>query len=654
MKSRILIIFSLLLALWGVVLVRAALVQIFPNERLENLKKRQFETSIQIRTRRGAILDRNGKELAASVPSYSLFADPKLIKNPTLTSIRLGGLLGVSPNNLKKRIKDRRRRFLWVRRQLSEAQMQKIKSWDEPGLGFIEEPKRVYPNGSLLAQTIGFVGSEGAGLDGLELQFEKYLEGQLKQVILPRDARGRPLLPDGRALTNVPDGADLELTIDSELQFVLEQELLATTEKFNAQSAMGIVMDAQTSEILAMANLPTFDLNEASRFSQSVRRNRLVSDTFEPGSTFKTILMASALGQNVIRPNSRFFCENGKFKVGDKWINEADTDHKFGWLNATEILAQSSNIGTTKIALDLGDKRFIKTIHDFGFGQKTGVELPGEARGLINALPWRPHLLSNVSFGHGISVTPMQLAVAYTAIANGGWLKKPRIVKAIRPKNDEAPIEFSSESLRQVLSTNDAATLRMMLTAATDEQGTGAKARIPGFQVAGKTGTAQKIDAEKGGYKANAYVSSFSGFVPAHDPRYVILIAIDDPQKAYYGSQVAAPVFAKIAQFLVRKAGLPPVLLSENNVIAVSAATARQSIQDRAVADLRQMQRDQTPATDFPNLLGLTLREAITKLPRQSLTYEVKGHGVVTRTVPEAGARLEGVKSVRLILENPN
>ena len=315
MKSRIIILFSFFLGLWTLVLVRAAMVQIFPNSRLEALKKRQFETSIQIRTRRGAILDRNGKELAASVPSYSLFADPKLIENHMLTSVRLGKMLGVAPNNIRRRLRDRHRRFLWIKRQLSEAQMQKIKEWEEPGLGFIVEPKRIYPNGSLLAQTLGFVGNEGSGLEGLELQYDKQLKGQMKQIILPRDARGRPLLPDGRALTDVPDGSDLELTIDGELQFVLEQELTKTTERFEATSALGIVMDAHTSEILAVANVPTFDLNEAFRFPNASRRNRAVADAFEPGSTFKTFLIAAALSQNVARPSSRFFCENGNIKL---------------------------------------------------------------------------------------------------------------------------------------------------------------------------------------------------------------------------------------------------------------------------------------------------------------------------------------------------
>lgn len=642
MKSRILILFSCFLVLWGVLIVRAGFLQILPDSRLDHLRKKQFETSLQIRTRRGAILDREGNELAASVPAYSLFADPKMIQDSYGLAKRLAKTLNIPEKSLRKRLRDQQRRFIWIKRQLNEAERDKIKKWDVAGLGFVEEPKRVYPNGGLLSQVLGFVGSEGSGLEGLELQFNKDLQGQLRQVLLPRDARGRPLLADGRSLTEVPDGADLELTIDYEAQFNLEQELAMAVEKFDASSAMGIVMDAQTSEILAMANSPTKNL-----------RNRLVTDAFEPGSTLKTFVIAGALKENLVRPSTRYFCENGRWKVSDRWINEADAHHRFEWLNVTEILAQSSNIGTAKIAFDLGASRLFQTLVDFGFGAKTGVGLPGEARGILNPLPWRPHLLSNVSFGHGIAVTPMQMVAAYGAIANGGVLKKPLLVKRVRKPNEE-PREFQAEEVRRVLSPQDAATMRLMLTAATEIKATGANARIPGYHVAGKTGTAQKVDAVKGGYARNEYISSFAGFVPAHDPRYVILIVVDNPQKAYYGSQVAAPVFAKMAQYMVRRAGLPPVLISESNVIrGQSEEKRRATLQEKAVNELLQPSIE-TEAGIFPNLLGMTLREALTMVRDQATQVDVRGHGVVVRTVPQAGATLGKRRRVTLVLENPD
>jgi cell division protein FtsI (penicillin-binding protein 3) len=643
MRSRILLLFSCFLVLWGVLIVRAGALQMLPDSRLDNLKKRQFETSLQIRTRRGAIVDRHGNELAASVPAYSLFADPKMITDSSRLAKRLSKAFNLPEAATRKRLRDRQRRFIWLKRQISEAERDKIKKWDEPGLGFIEEPKRVYPNGGLLAQVLGFVGSEGSGLEGLELQFNKDLEGQLKQVLLPRDARGRPLLADGRSLTEVPDGADLELTIDYEAQFNLEQELQSVVEKFEAASAMGVVMDAQTSEILAMANLPLSHL-----------RNRLVADAFEPGSIMKTFVVAAALRENLVRPSTRYFCEGGRWKIGDKWIKEAMESEKFEWLNVTEILAHSSNIGTAKIAFDLGAQRLFQGLADFGFGAKTGMDLPGEARGIMNPLPWRPHLLSNISFGHGIAVTPMQMIAAYGAIANGGMLRKPMLVKKVRRPGQAEAVELQPQDIRRVLTSADAATMRLMLTAATEEKATGWNARIPGYHVAGKTGTAQKVDTVKGGYIPNSYISSFAGFVPAHNPRYVILVAIDDPKKAYYGSQVAAPVFSRIAQYMVRRAGLPPVLFTENNMVrGASPEKRRTDLQARAVADLKSAAENEAAGT-FPNLLGLTLREALTKVRGQASHIQVRGHGVVVRTIPQSGALVPSRHRVTLVLENPD
>ncbi len=657
MKSRIIFLFSCFLGLWSMLLIRAMFIQIFPDGRLENLKRKQFETSVQIRTRRGAILDRYGKELAASVPAYSLFADPKLVKDSYNLINRLSKHLDIPKSTLRKRLRDRDRRFVWIRRQLNEKQRDEIKKWGEPGLGFVEEPRRVYPNGGLLSQVLGFVGSEGDGLEGLEKQFNKNLEGKLKSILLPRDARGRPLLEDGRALTEVPDGSDLELTIDHEVQFTLERELHQMVTKFDADAAVGLVMDSQSSEVLALANLPAFNAEDGARANIQARRNHVVTDAFEPGSTMKTFVVAAGLRENTLKPSTRYDCENGKMKVGDRVISEADVHHKFGVLSATEILAFSSNIGATKIAFEVGAEKFYKTLVDFGFGGKIGIELPGEARGILNPLPWRPHLLANIAFGHGIAVTPLQLAAAYGAIANGGVLKKPLLVRSIRTPGAD-PQLFQAEEIRRVLSVTEAATMRLMLNAATEEKATGALARIQGYYVAGKTGTAQKVDPVKGGYAKNAYISSFAGFVPAHNPRFVIFVAIDNPKKAYYGSQVAAPVFAKMAQYLVRRAGLQPVLISESNVIPAQSDRARSELQSEAVDEIKRLHEIANPlpigtTPVFPNLRGLTLREALNRIRPNVNRVDIRGHGLVVRTVPEPGADFSKKRSVRLILENP-
>ena len=651
MKSRILILFSVFIGLWGVLLIRAASLQIFPNSRLEHLKRRQFETSLQIRTRRGAILDRQGAELAASVPAFSLFADPKLIEDPEGLSVRLGKYLRVPSGRLRKALRYKQRRFVWVKRQLSERQRDEIKRWQEPGLGFVEEPRRVYPNGSLLAQVLGFVGSEGNGLEGLELQYDRDLQGQLKTILLPRDARGRPLLEDGRTLTEVPDGADLQLTIDHEIQFSLERELGAVIAQFEADSGVGIVMDAQTSEVLALANMPTTDLSDLHHASVAAKRNRSITDAMEPGSTLKPFVIAGGLRDGILKPGTRYNCEGGKLKIGDKWITEADVHHKFTNLTVSEILAVSSNIGVAKIAFDMGDERLFRTLNDFGFGTKTDIGLPGEARGIVNPLPWRPHLLSNVAFGQGIAVTPLQMAAAYTAIANGGVLRKPLLVKSVKLRDQPTRREFQAEDVRRVMTTTEAATMRLMLANATEPHSTGANARIPGYHVGGKTGTAQKPDFIHGGYSKTAYISSFAGFVPAGNPRYVLYLAVDNPKKGYYGSQVAAPLFAKMAQYLVRRAGLPPVMISERNVIS-STEQRISRLQAQALSELKRGS-DDAERKGFPNLLGLTLREAMVKIRGTSPKVDVRGHGLVVRTVPGAGVEA-APKRVTLVLENPD
>jgi cell division protein FtsI (penicillin-binding protein 3) len=651
MKSRILLLFTFVLILWSIVLVRGAFIQIFPNERLENLKRRQFETSIQIRARRGAILDRNGKELAASVPSYSLFADPKLIQDPYTIAFRLAKTLHLRKQEVSRHLRLRNRRFVWLKRQMPEKQMLEIRSWNEPGLGFIEESKRIYPNGSLLAQTLGFVGADGRGLEGLELQFDKELRGGWKNVLLPRDARGRPLLLNGRLLTDVPDGQDLQLTIDAELQFILEQEIKNTLKQHEATRALGLILDPQTFEVLAMASVPTFDLNNALQVSSELKRNRLIADAFEPGSTMKAILMAAALEKKVLKPNTKFNCEGGHFKVGDKWITEADRHHSFGWLTATEILAKSSNVGATKIAFELGAENLFEALMDFGFGQKTGVEFPGESKGIVNPLPWRQHLLANISFGHGMTATPLQIASAYAAIANGGTLKTPVLVKAMIGSDGIAVPTKPATVGKNVIDSVSDSTLKLMLANATGDQSTGVNARIPGYPVAGKTGTAQKVDAIHGGYIPHTYISSFAGMVPVGDPKFVIYIAVDDPKKGYYGSEVAAPVFSRVAQFAVRRAGVTPVFISDKNVVdgpGLSKAEPKR-------APLQEKVHEELLNDDlFPRLNGLTLREALLRIKDRSPNVRVKGHGWVVRTIPSAGEEWKAGRAVTLVLENPD
>jgi len=644
MRSRIIFIFIIICAVWSVLLLRSAYLQIMPSEKLSRLHSRQFNTVVELNPRRGIIYDRNGVELAASVAAHSLYADPQLIASPKYVANRLAPKLGMSSQKIYKKLKDKKRRFVWLARRLDIRKRNEIENLGLSGISFVEESRRIFPNEQLLSHVLGFVGGEGQGLEGIEAKFEDSLHGFKRRVSLNRDALGRPLIVNGRLFRESTDGADVTLTIDSELQYALEQELSETLKVQQAKGAVGVIIDAKTSEVLAMATAPQFNPNEPQDYPQEVRRNRAVTDPIEPGSTMKTFTIAGALREGLAAPNTRINCENGVLKIGDRIIREADTKHKFGWLTISEILAHSSNVGSSKVALNLGDERLFKTLRDFGFGDKTGIEILGESRGILPPPPWRDHLLANISFGHGIAATPLQIANAYAAIANGGQLNRPYIVKSIKNKESGEVEEFEPVHLRRVLSDKDAATLRFMLMGTSAEGATGFRARIKGFPVAGKTGTAQKIEAD-GKYSRKNYLSSFAGFVPANDPKYVIYVAIDEPREEYYGSEVAAPVFGKLAALSARRAGLQPILISQDNVLKKETPALRAETIIREFSASEDVEQSVIPAVE-----GLTLREALKLLKSHGIDVEFKGKGRVAKMDPPSGFPLSKPQKVRLTL----
>ncbi len=647
MKSRLAILFLFFILLWGGLVFRGTSLKLFPGERLIHLQKRQFETSFVIKSRRGAILDRNGRDLAVSVATHSLFADPKLITEKKKLARVLAKELGLRSSTIYKKIKSKKRRFVWIRRNLNELQKKRIEALGERGLGFIEEPKRVYPNDRLLSQVIGFTGREGYGLEGLELAYDSVLSGSKKEVMVPRDARGRPLLSDARLLLDVGDGKDLFLTIDGDVQFQLEKELEEAIQEHEAESAIGIVLDVETSEVLAMANSPGYNLNQATLFPAEIRKNRVVTDAFEPGSTMKTFVVAAGLEMNRFRPSTIYDCEGGRLKIGRRWITEADAHHNFKKMTVAEILAKSSNVGSAKLGFDIGAKELRHFLSGLGFGHKYEDLLPGVSGGILQPLPWGKHLLSNVAFGHGVSVSALQMAQAYAAIANGGLLNSPRLVRSFRdPVTGEVNIRETPQGKR-VISEDVASVLTLMLTQATSDEGTGAAARIPGYPVAGKTGTAQKVDMVNGGYLKGKYISSFAGFVPAHQPRYVIYVAVDAPRDNYYGSLVAAPLFAEIASYLMRKSGTPPVLISDNNVIEKKV----DSIQQKALQEIKELVGKQKLKEKIPDLVGMSLREALKQIRNRAGEIKIHGSGQVVRMTPEPGTDLESFGKVHLYLE---
>lgn len=660
MKARIVFIFVGILCLWSLLILRAGYLQFLPNDRLNSLQNRQFQTKVTLQARRGAIMDRNGRDLAMSAAAYSLYADPKILENRKAVAKKLAKVLGQSPESIFAKIKDKNRRFVWIQRQLDQEKTNEIKSWEIRGLSFVEEWRRVYPNESLLAQTLGFLGSESQGLEGLEMGYEKVLAGNPKKVMVKRDARGRPLINNGLMFTENPEGHELRLTVDYELQYRLETELANAVSTFEAEQAYGVILDAKTSAILALASAPTFDLNKAQKAPAEHRRNKIVTDAFEPGSTMKTFSIAVALRENLVQPNTKFYCEKGNFRIGNRVIRESDTNHKFEDLTVSQILALSSNVGTTKISFKMGAEKLRQGLLDFGFGQRAGVDIPGEARGSVLPLPWRQHLLSNISFGHGITSTPLQMANAYAAIANGGVLNTPYIVDAIRDAESGVLQETKVKPIRRVLTPEQAAQMRAMLVGVTGPEGTGGNARVEGFMVAGKTGTAQKVNPNGRGYVRGGYISSFGGFIPANDPKFVIYVAIDSPKKSYYGGTVAAPLFSRVASYAVRKEGIAPLPMAEESTSGpkrkLATVTLPKSVAKPAPKQILTAteldQVTQVEATDtVPALVNMSTREVLRRVSGQDLKVRFVGQGLVSEVVPAAGSALPESKEITVILK---
>lgn len=658
MKAKIISLFIFIISLWGILLARAAYLQFLPHEKLNTLQARQFQTVVTLPSRRGNIVDIKGKELAMSAPAYSIYADPKTLENRKQTAQVLAKYLTEPYTKIYSKLKDKDKRFVWIERLVASEIVDKLKEKKIRGLGFVEEWRRVYPNDYLLSSTLGFVGKEGQGLEGIELALDKELQGENKKVSLRKDAKGRPLLQDGMVFKETPQGKEVKLTIDSDLQYFVETELMQAVKKHDADGAYAVVLDAKTSAIRSIVSLPHYDLNNPQKFNSNSRRNKSVTDTFEPGSTLKAFILADALEKKAYTPDSKIFCENGAFKIGKRVIREAEKNHAQGLISVSDVLAFSSNIGTSKIALKLGATEVQQGLKKFGFGSRTNIDMPGEAKGIMVNLPWSDHLLANVSFGQGITVTPLQMANAYASLANGGFLNTPHIIESITDLDTNETDKLKDRPSSKVLSDEVAAQMKEMLVNVT-VKGSGGSAKVPGYVVGGKTGTAQKINPESRGYMRNAYIGSFAGFIPANDPQYVIYVAIDHPKKnGYYGAQVAAPLFSSIASYAIRKDGISPAAtLAEN---APKAETEQAAQENAIVAEAEEIKTfsDEelgnlsSVLTAAPELKSLSLREVIQRTADKEIKLKVIGSsGRVYRTSPEAGEALGPERNMVIYLK---
>ena len=632
--SRLTVLVLLFVFVWLGLFARLAYVQILPNKKLENLKHKQYESSITLNAVRGNILDRNGIELASSISVYSLFADPHIIKNPKTLSKKISKKLNLPYRKILRQLKNKDSRFVWIKRKLDSSMRNEIKSWREHGLGFIEESQRIYPKGSVLSQVLGFVGNDGKGLEGLEGYYDELLSGKSYKTAILRDAKRRPLLGEKSFFFERPEGKTIQLTVDQTLQYKLAQELDSAVRKFDADSAVGVILDVKTSEVLAMGNYPFFDANLALKTPGNLRRNKAVTDAFEPGSTFKPFTIAAALEEGLVSPTEKFDCHEGKMEVDGHTISEAQ-GREFGNLTVIDILAKSSNVCVSKIALKMKDQVFREYIDLFGFGHKTNVDFWGESYGILPKTPWKKVKSSTVAFGHGISVTPIQIANAYAMLANGGVLNKPYILRHVLDSDGNIVQDSTKNAVsKRVLSKKTAKQLKLMLMAATSNEGTGSKAKVIGYHVAGKTGTAQKVSGK--GYSKDEHISSFAGFVPANNPKFVIYIAIDNPRIKYFGSEVAAPVFSKLAYHALLHNGIEPAIILEEQLYEPEEVS-------RKIAS--------KPTDKLPKLEGLSLREVMYLLKDMDIKTTIVGTGTVVSMKPKANTPLSEIKNLYLFLE---
>ncbi|MZG30232.1 MAG: penicillin-binding protein 2 [Nitrospinae bacterium] len=548
-KTRLIIVSALFFLVVAALIVRLASLQILQHETLLAKSEKQYVGTVETQFGRGVIYDRNLNELAQNIEVESVYANPSEILNRKAAARVLSKTLNLDRNKVYKKISSKRD-FVWIKRKGDLEGIAKLKEADLQGIGFLPEQKRFYPKRELAANVLGFVGVDNQGLAGVEHAHQSRLKGTTIRRVTERDAKGRSIQPPESLRDSSRKSFDLVLTLDEVIQFTAEYHLKKQVERFKADSGMAVVMDPRTGEIYAMANVPQFNPNNYRAFSQHIWKNNIVAGSYEPGSIFKPIVAAAALDKGLARPHDIYFCENGKLKIGKANIGEA-SDHKFGWMTMSDIIAKSSNIGAIKIAQQVGKKPFYEYIRKFGFGEKSGLSLPGESAGqLKDQKNWSNLSLASISFGHEIAVTPIQMVTAMSAIANGGMLMEPHIIKALI-KDGEVVEKFGPRKIRRVISKKTSLQMVEILKSVV-KNGTGKKAALDGFDVAGKTGTAQKYNMETRSYSSTEFISSFIGFVPADSPRLVILVMIDNPKGLHWGSVVSAPVFQKIAKKALR------------------------------------------------------------------------------------------------------
>jgi cell division protein FtsI (penicillin-binding protein 3) len=635
---------AVIVVLWATAIqARLVYLQVYEHGDMVARAERQQKRSIELAAKRGEIVDRAGRVLAYSIDVDSIYAVPSEISDPKQAVRQLclsmrDGCDAEQRSTLLERL-SRRRPFAWVRRQVSSEDSRRVKALDLDGIGFMKESRRFYPNTSLAAHVLGYVGLDNEGLAGIEGAYDDTIRGKNGTALVQNDARRHVFSRTERPPTT---GASVELTIDSMLQYMVERALKDGVDAHRAKGGTAIVMDPWTGEILAMASVPTFNPNAFTRVTDSdVFRNLATQLTYEPGSTFKTVTAAAALEEKVMRPTDIVDVTGGYIKIGSRRVNDT---HSYGALSFTDVIVKSSNVGAIKIGFRLGAERLMRYVHRFGFGRSLSPDFRGEESGIV----WSEltdSALASVSMGYQIGVTPLQMVTAVSSIANGGRLMEPHVVRAIRRSEGRTVVQ--PKVLRQTITSNTAAELTAIMEGVV-ERGTAKVARIDGFTIAGKTGTAAKL--VNGAYSKSEYRSSFVGFFPSRKPVVTVLVVVDTPRTGvYYGGVVAGPIFKDIAEATIRHLGIPPSIDPQPPVMVVrereqapvpAAGPAR-------MPDLVQVRR----ANVLPDVRGLSARDAVATLAKLGVRPRIRGSGYVVDQQPVAGTSLDDAAVCDLRLE---
>jgi cell division protein FtsI (penicillin-binding protein 3) len=639
-----------LAVVWMVaVLGRLTYLQLFCYSEYFAKAQRQQQRTFEISPKRGPIYDRKGRELAVSIPMDSCFGDPGEIKDAAMVARLLGPILDVPAEELETKIRDAKTPVR-LARKVSPETVLRVQDMNLRGVFFQKEYRRVYPQHELAAHAVGYVNVDEKGLGGIELSLDKLIRGKPGRMMVMADGRRRRY---DRSESAPDPGASVVLTIDQTIQFIAEKELARAIAETHAKNGSVVVQDPNTGHLLAMANWPTFDPNNAGKFSDDVRMDRAVAAAYEPGSTFKMITLDGALENGVTNPREYVDCQMGSIIVAGRLIH----DHKpFGVLSVRDVLAQSSDVGTIKIALRLGAPRLYGKIHEFGMGQLTGIELPGENHGIFRPLEnWTASSIGSIAIGQEVSVTPVQIISAISAIANGGTLYRARIVEEVQ--GGALPAAKAGSEPQRVTDEKTAATLRDMMETVILE-GTGKPAKLDGYTAAGKSGTAQKIDPATGRYSPNQYVASFVGFAPVNTPVVTILVVLDSPVGAHFGGDVGGPVFKRVSeQMLTYLEVSHDVPAAQNTETAKSQRAAPHSTpgpdanRARFQAAVAKNPSKSAPANTIafgdedavvvPDFSGQGLRGVMEACTRLGLVPSPIGSGVAVEQSPEAGARVQ-------------